>query len=94
MRQCKVEIQFSVSDKGNLIQKLEQEAEVGKRAEENGRSHRVLIESTPNKTQAQMYKVRFQEEKNSLGKINHLREKKLKNGLITVTILGQNKNQK
>lgn len=78
MRQCKVEIQFSVLDKGNLIQKLEQEAEVGKRAEENGRSHRVLTESTPNKTQAQMYKVRFQEEKKLTRKNKSFEGKKIK----------------
>lgn len=36
---------------------------MGKTAEENWGSHTAKIESFPNKTHAQMYKVRFQREK-------------------------------
>lgn len=61
MRECKTEIQFSVMDKGKFIQKLDQEVEVRSGEESRGDLEELwnINRNIPNKTQAQMYKVRF-----------------------------------
>ena len=65
MRECKSEIYFSVMEKGKFIQKLDQEVAVRSREESRGELEelRNINRNIPNKTQAQMYKVRFQGEK-------------------------------
>ena len=61
MRECKTEIQFSVMDKGKFIQKLDQEVEVRSGEESRGDLEELwnINRNIPNKTQAQIDKVRF-----------------------------------